>query len=192
MCALCSLYIVGFRYFCLVTFGLCGPSDWLTTLPILKGFWSFFRKLWGCLLKGKGLDCLSIFFEELFIFPQGKGSLEQLDMAHIPMETNQGTLPKGDPCAFPFFGNVGTPLMATLNIPGLNVGLPVWLWSTPNIPNALEASQMNALFQGHQMGANCSSSFKEKSGIPSSPPSCKKKSKKRRKRKSKKKNNSID
>ena len=119
-----------------------------------------------------------------------EGSVNQLDMANIPMETNQGTLPKGDPCAFPFFGNVGTPLMATLNIPGLNVGLPVWLWSTPNIPNALEASQMNALFQGHQMGANCSSSFKEKSGIPSSPPSCNKKSKKRRKRKSKKKNNS--
>jgi len=38
VCALCSLYIVGFRYFCLVTFGLCGLSDWLTALPILKGF----------------------------------------------------------------------------------------------------------------------------------------------------------
>ena len=50
---------------------------------------------------------------------------------------------------------------------------------------------MNALFQGHHMGANCSSSFKEKSRIPFSPPSCNKKSKKRRKRKSKKKNNSI-
>lgn len=113
-------------------------------------------------------------------------------MANIPVETNQGTLPNGDPCAFPFFGNVGTPLMATLNIPGLNVGLPVWLWSTPNIPNALEASQLNALFQGHYMGANCSSSIKGKSGIPSSPPSCNKKSKKRRKRKSKKKNNSSN
>ena len=120
-----------------------------------------------------------------------EGFENQLDMANIPVETNQGTLPKGDPCAFPFFGNVGTPLMATLNIPGLNVGLPIWLWSTPNIPNSLEASQLNALFQGHHLGANCSSSFKEKSGIPSSPPSCKKKSKKRRKRKSKKKNNSI-
>ena len=67
-------------------------------------------------------------------------------MANIPVETNQGTLPKGDPCAFPFFGNVVTPLMATLNIPRLNVGIPIWLWSTLNIPDALEASQMNALF----------------------------------------------
>ena len=81
-----------------------------------------------------------------FYIPVREGFENQLDMANIPVETNQGTLPKGDPCAFPFFGNVGTPLMATLNIPGLNVGLPVWLWSTPNIPNALEASQLNALF----------------------------------------------
>ena len=41
------------------------------------------------------------------------------------------------------------------------------------------------------MGANYSSSFKEKSRIPFSPPSCNKKSKKRRKRKLKKNNNSI-
>ena len=75
-----------------------------------------------------------------FYIPVREGFENQLDMANIPMETNQGTLAKGDPCAFPFFGNVGTPLMATLNIPGLNVGLPVWLWSTSNIPNALEAS----------------------------------------------------
>jgi len=112
-------------------------------------------------------------------------------MANIPMKINQGTLPKGDPCACPFFGNVGTPFMATLNIPGLNVGLPIWLWSTPNIPNVLEAYQMNALFHGHHMGANCSSSFKDKYGIPFSLPSCNKKSQNRRKRKSKKKNNSI-
>ena len=76
------------------------------------------------------------------------------------METNQGTLPKGDPRSFPFFGNVGTPLMVTLNIPGLNFGLPVWLWSTLNIPDVLEASQKNDLFQGHKMGVNCSSSLK--------------------------------
>lgn len=75
-------------------------------------------------------------------------------MANIPVESNQGTLPKGDPCAFPFFGNIGTPLMATLNILGLNVGLPILFWSSLNIPNALEASQLNALFQGHDMGAN--------------------------------------
>jgi len=60
-----------------------------------------------------------------FYIPIREGSADQFDMANIPVETNQGTLPKGDTCAFPFFGNVGTPLMATLNIPRLNVGLPI-------------------------------------------------------------------
>jgi hypothetical protein len=55
-------------------------------------------------------------------------------------DTNQGTPSQGDSCDFPFFGNVGVPLMATLYIPGLNVGLPVWLSTIPNVPNALDAS----------------------------------------------------
>ena len=75
-----------------------------------------------------------------FYIPVREGSANHFDMANIPMETNQGTLPKGDPCAFTFFENVVTPLMATLNIPGLNVGLPIWPWSTPNILDVLEAS----------------------------------------------------
>ena len=41
------------------------------------------------------------------------------------------------------------------------------------------------------MDANCSSSFKEKYGIPISPSSYNKESKKRKKRKMRKKNNSI-
>jgi hypothetical protein len=55
-------------------------------------------------------------------------------------DTNQGTPSQGDSCDFPFFGNVGVPLMATLYIPGLNVGLPVWLSIIPNVSNALDAS----------------------------------------------------
>ena len=55
-------------------------------------------------------------------------------------DTNQGTLSQGDSCDFPFFGNAGVPLMATLYIPGSNVGLPVWLSTIPNVPNALDAS----------------------------------------------------
>jgi hypothetical protein len=55
-------------------------------------------------------------------------------MAKVPDDTNQGTPSQGDSCAFPFFGNVGVPLMATLNILGLNVGLPVWLGTIPNVP----------------------------------------------------------
>jgi len=82
-------------------------------------------------------------------------------MANILVDANQRTPPKKDPCDFPFLGNIGAPLMATFNIPGLNVGLPVWLWSTLNIPIVLEDFQMNALFQGHQMGVNCSYSSQE-------------------------------
>jgi hypothetical protein len=55
-------------------------------------------------------------------------------------DTNQGSPSQGDSFSFPFFGNVGGPLMATLYIPGLNVGLPVWLGTIPNVPNALDAS----------------------------------------------------
>jgi hypothetical protein len=55
-------------------------------------------------------------------------------MAKFTDDTNQGTPSQGDSCAFPFFGNVGVPLMATLYIPGLNVGLPVWLGTIPNVP----------------------------------------------------------
>ena len=99
-------------------------------------------------------------------------------MTNIPVEANQETPTEGDPCDFPFFGNVGTPLMATLNIPGLNVGLLVCLWFTLNILNILKASQRSTLFQGHRMVVNCSSSLKDKSRIPLSPPSCNKRPKK--------------
>ena len=55
-------------------------------------------------------------------------------------DTNQGTPSQGDSYAFPFFGNISVPLMATLHIHGLNVGLPVWLGTIPNVPNDIEAS----------------------------------------------------
>jgi hypothetical protein len=61
-------------------------------------------------------------------------------MAKVSDDTNQGTPLQGDSCSFPFLGNVGVPLMATLYIPGLNVGLPVWLGTIPNVPNALDTS----------------------------------------------------
>ena len=57
----------------------------------------------------------------------------------------QGTL-----CTIPLTGNVGVPLMATLNLPGFTLGLPVWLFSTPTVLNAPDASQASSLYQGHQ------------------------------------------
>jgi hypothetical protein len=61
-------------------------------------------------------------------------------MAKFSDDTNQRTPLQGDSCTFTFFGNVGVPLMASLYIPGLNVGLLVWLGTIPNVPNALDAS----------------------------------------------------
>jgi hypothetical protein len=66
-------------------------------------------------------------------------------------DTNQGNPSQGNYFSFPFFENVSAPLMATLNIHGLNVGLPVWLWTTLNVPNSLDASQIITLCQEHHM-----------------------------------------
>ena len=55
----------------------------------------------------------------------------------------------GTPCTIPLIGNVGVPLMATLNLPGFTLGLLVWLFSTPTVLNAPDASQVSSLYQGH-------------------------------------------
>ena len=60
----------------------------------------------------------------------------------------------GTPCTIPLTGNVGVPLMATLNLHGLTIGLQVWLFSTPNILNAHDSSQVSSLYQGHQNTAS--------------------------------------
>jgi hypothetical protein len=78
-------------------------------------------------------------------------TVHKIFMAKVTDDTNQGTPLKGDPCAFPFFGNVGVPLMATLYILGLNVGLPVWLGTIPNVPNSLDASQLINLCHGNHV-----------------------------------------
>ena len=56
-------------------------------------------------------------------------------MATFSEFTNQGIPLEGIPGHFPPFGNVGAPYMATLSLPGLTVGLPVWLFSTSVVPN---------------------------------------------------------
>ena len=48
----------------------------------------------------------------------------------------------------------GVPLMATLNLHGFTLGLPVWLFSTPTVLNAPDASQVSSLYQGHQNTAS--------------------------------------
>ena len=56
----------------------------------------------------------------------------------------------GIPCTIPLMGNVGVPLMATLNLPGFTLGLPMWLFSTPTVLNSPDASQVSSSFQGNQ------------------------------------------
>jgi hypothetical protein len=114
--------------------------------------------------------------------------LHKIFMARFLNHTNQGTLSQGDSCAFPFFGNVGVCLLATLYIPGLNVGLPVWLGTIPNDPNYLDASQLRTLCHGHPVDVSSST----KSSPPSlasgeSTVSSNQKSKRNRKRKNRKK-----
>jgi hypothetical protein len=70
-------------------------------------------------------------------------------MASNPRSTNGGTPSPGEPYTFPSFGNFGPPYVATLSLPGLTIGLPVWLFPTPVIlnppnvsvaPNTLDAN----------------------------------------------------
>ena len=75
-------------------------------------------------------------------------------MASTPSNTNQEIPMMGAPCPIPLTGNVGVPLMATLNLPGFTLGLPVWLFSTPSVLNAPDASQESSLYQGHQNTAS--------------------------------------
>jgi hypothetical protein len=54
-------------------------------------------------------------------------------MALNPGSTNGGTPSLGEPYTFPLFGNFGPPYVATLSLPGLTIGLLVWLFPTPVI-----------------------------------------------------------
>jgi len=46
--------------------------------------------------------------------------------------------------------------MATLKILGLNVGLPVWLGTIPNVPNALETYKLRTLCHGNHVDVTSS------------------------------------
>jgi hypothetical protein len=115
--------------------------------------------------------------------------VHKIFMDKFPNHTSQGTPSQGESCAFPFFKNVGVPLMTTLYIPRLNVELPVWLGTIPNVLNALDASQLRTLSHGHPVDVSSSA----KSSPPPSPVSSEsivtsdRKSKQNRKRKNRKK-----
>jgi hypothetical protein len=120
--------------------------------------------------------------------PTRREPVHKIFMAKVSSDTNQGAPSQGDSCVFPFFKKVGVPLMATLYIPGLNEGLPVWLGTIPNVLYALDASQLSTLSHGHPIDV----SSLLKSSPPPSPASSEstvtsnQKSKRNRKRKNRK------
>jgi hypothetical protein len=120
-------------------------------------------------------------------------------MESNPGSTNGGTPSPGEPYTFPSFRNFGPPYVATLSLLGLTIGLPVWLFPTPVIPNPPNVSDApNTLDVGtpptHQPHIEFSSSspIKSPSIYPSLPSESSKASiqvdqkKKKRKEKTKK------
>jgi hypothetical protein len=89
-------------------------------------------------------------------------------MASVPEMTNEGTPTPGEPFVFPSYGNIGPPHIATLSLPGLTIGLPVWLFSTQVIPNAVSASVTSTSPQEHQPHVDPSPSSPVRSSSPSS------------------------
>jgi hypothetical protein len=85
--------------------------------------------------------------------------MHKIFMGKLTDDTNQGTPSQGDSCYFPFFRNVGVPLMATLYIPGLNVGLAVWLGTIPNVSNSLDTSQLRTLCHGNHVDVTSSTKY---------------------------------
>jgi hypothetical protein len=88
-------------------------------------------------------------------------------MASVPGMTNEGTSAPGEPFAFPSYENIGPPHITTLSLPGLTIGLPMWLFSTQVIPNAVSASLTSTSPQEHQPHVDPSPSSPVRSSSPS-------------------------
>jgi hypothetical protein len=113
-------------------------------------------------------------------------------MASVPGMTNEGTPFPGEPFVFPSYGNVGPPYIATLSLPGLTIGLPVWLFSTPVISNAGASDVSTPPTHQPHVDLSPSSPVRSPSISPSSPSEISQASsqidKKKKKQKEKKKN----
>ena len=66
------------------------------------------------------------------------------------MNTNQETPLPRMYFLFPLYGDVGPPLMATLILPRLTIGLPIWLFSSTVIPRTPVALDPNPSLREHQ------------------------------------------
>ena len=75
-------------------------------------------------------------------------------MAKHMDDPTQGTPFHGDHCDFPCFVSIVPPMIATLQLPGLTIGLPVWFFSTPTILDAPTASHVTTTSHEHQIKVN--------------------------------------
>jgi hypothetical protein len=103
-----------------------------------------------------------------YLFSLEDSRLDIYLMVSVPGMTNEGTLAPGEPFVFPSYGNIGPPHIATLSLPGLTIGLPVWLFSTQVIPNVVSASVTSTSPQEHQPHVDPSPSSPVRSSSPSS------------------------
>ena len=110
-------------------------------------------------------------------------------MATFPQSTGQGLPPDGNPSLFPSFRNAGALYMATLSLPGLTIGLPIWLFSTSVVPSVLTPVQTSPSFESHHDDSkvDLSPSFPVPSSYPSTSPSESSKSSNQKGKKKKKK-----
>jgi hypothetical protein len=128
-------------------------------------------------------------------------------MVSVPGMTNEGTSALGEPFVFSSYENIGPPHLATLSLPGLTIGLSVWLFSTQVVLNAVSALVISTSPQENQPHVDPSpsslviysspSSLARSSSISSSSPSeisqaSNSVNKKKKKRKNKKKKNKPD
>jgi hypothetical protein len=192
------LCIVGLR-FCQYHLFWIINSEWSTNYTTgREGPMLFILKVWSQHQEGVGFYTTSSpeSVRETFMHmknPTRDEPVHKKVMSKFLKDIDQVTPAQGDSCTFIFFGNVCAPLMATLNILGLNVRLSIWLWPTLNVLNALDSSQISTLFHGHRMDVDSSLSSSinfTPSPSPSSGESLAtntQKSKRNRKRKSKKK-----
>jgi hypothetical protein len=90
-------------------------------------------------------------------------------MASVPRMTNEGPPFPREPFFFPSYKNVGPPYIATLSLPGLTIGLPVWLFSTLVISNASASDVSTPPTHQPHVELTPSSSIRSPSISPSSP-----------------------
>ena len=79
-------------------------------------------------------------------------------MGDSPGTTSQENPFQGMSFVSPPCGAVATPFMAALNLPGLTIGLPVWLFSNPVLQNASFVLDIGPLPHEHQPHVNPSPS----------------------------------